>query len=65
MAGKKGAPYPDYYLNGPDYPQILEPRRHDPHNTGANFLYLDMHVGIEEPNRTFAVRIDPWDLPAK
>jgi prepilin-type N-terminal cleavage/methylation domain-containing protein len=63
VAGEKVSSRDDYYMNGPDYPTLVERKRHGRVH-GQNLLFLDLHVGAEEPERTFPGRIDPWDVPA-
>jgi prepilin-type N-terminal cleavage/methylation domain-containing protein len=64
VAGEKIRSRDDYYMNGPDYPTLIDQRRHA-RVRGTNLLFLDLHVGNQPPQFDFAGKIDPWDVPAE
>jgi prepilin-type N-terminal cleavage/methylation domain-containing protein/prepilin-type processing-associated H-X9-DG protein len=62
VAGEKVSSRDDYYMNGPDYPTLIDQRRHG-RVRGMNMLFLDLHVSSIEPSHRFKDQIDPWDVP--
>jgi prepilin-type N-terminal cleavage/methylation domain-containing protein len=59
VLGEKNASYPDYYMDSGNYPTRVNPYMHGV-RLGSNYLFLDMHVGVNKPKEAL-VAIDPWD----
>lgn len=61
VMGEKVTQIEDYFIQGPEYAEVVDLHKHGL-GLGSNLLYLDLHVDNTPPQHTNGAG-NPWDIP--